>query len=262
MPFGAARAVCTTFCYKIRWALTPIFGYSFIADCLTPDHRDFDSFKVPRQIIRESTEQMQMLQRESSAVPCLEDTDKGFTQGGSKLASPVDEQVPSPPRTRRSRLRTKRTYREITSSDNDNESEHHETHSRESSVPLSPKTIPQRSFTPINMTKEKRSTPQSAQRLNKTSHEEESSPFTKNDSSPRQTSQGRYFKKRKASKTMQQRNLPLRLNAVKGKRGSEEVKTREAAEALLSLRFGGNQMRCRDMSGYETGVFSGVWKTG
>lgn len=36
MPFEAAKAIAATFCFKIRHALTPIFGVDFLALCIPP----------------------------------------------------------------------------------------------------------------------------------------------------------------------------------------------------------------------------------
>lgn len=52
MPYSCARAICLTFAYDIRWALTPIFGPSFIRECLERHHRNFACFKIDPEIIR------------------------------------------------------------------------------------------------------------------------------------------------------------------------------------------------------------------
>lgn len=52
MPYGCARAVCATFCWNLRWALTPIFGPSFIRDCLPPDHPGFARFTIDPDVVR------------------------------------------------------------------------------------------------------------------------------------------------------------------------------------------------------------------
>ncbi|CAK3765880.1 APSES transcription factor Xbp1 like [Lecanosticta acicola] len=52
IPFQCARAICQTFCYNIRWALTPVFGPSFIKDCIPPGHRDFARFKIDPELMR------------------------------------------------------------------------------------------------------------------------------------------------------------------------------------------------------------------
>lgn len=52
MPYACARAVCLTFCYPIRWALTPIFGASFIKECLRRDDPGFGRFKIDPEVVR------------------------------------------------------------------------------------------------------------------------------------------------------------------------------------------------------------------
>lgn len=52
MPYGCARAVCATFCWNLRWALTPIFGPSFIRDCLPPNHPGFARFTIDPDVVR------------------------------------------------------------------------------------------------------------------------------------------------------------------------------------------------------------------
>ena len=52
MPYSCARAVCLTFCYHIRWALTPIFGPSFIRECLSPENPEFGRFRIDAETIR------------------------------------------------------------------------------------------------------------------------------------------------------------------------------------------------------------------
>lgn len=52
MPYGCARAVCATFCWHLRWALTPIFGPSFIKDCLPPNHPGFARFIIEPDVVR------------------------------------------------------------------------------------------------------------------------------------------------------------------------------------------------------------------
>ncbi|KAK0924013.1 hypothetical protein LTR57_006389 [Friedmanniomyces endolithicus] len=52
MPYSCARALCLTFCYDIRWALTPIFGTSFIKECLHPTHPGFERYKIGSEVLR------------------------------------------------------------------------------------------------------------------------------------------------------------------------------------------------------------------
>jgi hypothetical protein len=55
MPYACARAICLTFCYSIRWALTPIFGPSFIKECVPTDDPRFARFKIDPEVIRCAT---------------------------------------------------------------------------------------------------------------------------------------------------------------------------------------------------------------
>lgn len=52
MPFEAAKAVAATFCYRIRYVLTPIFGLDFPAQCIPPGSLGFDSMHVAPMIVR------------------------------------------------------------------------------------------------------------------------------------------------------------------------------------------------------------------
>jgi hypothetical protein len=52
MPYGCARAVCATFCWHLRWALTPIFGPSFVRDCVPPNHPGFARFVIDADVVR------------------------------------------------------------------------------------------------------------------------------------------------------------------------------------------------------------------
>ncbi|KAF2215661.1 hypothetical protein CERZMDRAFT_94063 [Cercospora zeae-maydis SCOH1-5] len=52
IPYACARALCLTFCYDIRWALTPVFGPTFIDECLKPGEPGFGSFKIDPEVVR------------------------------------------------------------------------------------------------------------------------------------------------------------------------------------------------------------------
>ncbi|KAM3425593.1 hypothetical protein BST61_g7540 [Cercospora zeina] len=52
IPYACARALCITFCYGIRWALTPVFGPTFINECLEPGEQGFGSFKIDPEVVR------------------------------------------------------------------------------------------------------------------------------------------------------------------------------------------------------------------
>ncbi|KAL8689274.1 MAG: hypothetical protein Q9218_005017 [Villophora microphyllina] len=52
MPFEAAKSVAATFCYRIRYVLTPIFGQNFPSQCTPPGAPGFDSMRIEPKILR------------------------------------------------------------------------------------------------------------------------------------------------------------------------------------------------------------------
>ena len=57
MPFDAAKAVAATFCYNIRYALTPVFGLDFLSLCVKPGTEGFGHMVIDRSIVRKCTEE-------------------------------------------------------------------------------------------------------------------------------------------------------------------------------------------------------------
>lgn len=55
MPFVAAKAIAATFCWKIRYALTPIFGVEFLSLCIPPDDVRFGRMIINPSIVRDAT---------------------------------------------------------------------------------------------------------------------------------------------------------------------------------------------------------------
>jgi hypothetical protein len=55
MPYQAAKAIAATFCYNIRWALTPVFGNDFPSMCLPPGHSAFAKFFIDPAIVQYCT---------------------------------------------------------------------------------------------------------------------------------------------------------------------------------------------------------------
>ena len=51
MPYDAAKALAKTFCYKIRYALVPLFGPNFPGECKHPNDDKFKDFKIDAAII-------------------------------------------------------------------------------------------------------------------------------------------------------------------------------------------------------------------
>lgn len=60
IPFEAAKAVAATFCWNIRYALTPVFGKDFPATCLHPDSEGYGSMHIDPDITKRCAEQARM----------------------------------------------------------------------------------------------------------------------------------------------------------------------------------------------------------
>ena len=72
MPFEAAKAVAATFCYRIRYALAPLFGSDFVSMCLHPSAEGYGDMIISSQIVREATEKALRYREEAireSAIP-------------------------------------------------------------------------------------------------------------------------------------------------------------------------------------------------
>ena len=52
LPFQAAKAVAATFCYKIRYALVPLFGPDFVTSCIKPGHEGFGHIIIDSEIVK------------------------------------------------------------------------------------------------------------------------------------------------------------------------------------------------------------------
>ena len=55
MPFEAAKAMAATFCYNIRYALTPLFGVDFLSLCIKPEDPNFAHMVIDSKIVRDCT---------------------------------------------------------------------------------------------------------------------------------------------------------------------------------------------------------------
>lgn len=71
IPFSCARALCATFCWDIRWALTPVFGPKFATECFPPHHPGYGRFKIDNSIVQraELLAQEWKLQASRGATP-------------------------------------------------------------------------------------------------------------------------------------------------------------------------------------------------
>ena len=67
MPYQAARAIAATFCYDIRYALTPIFGDEFPSMCLSPKDPGFAKFLINPAIVRQCAAETERFKREKSS---------------------------------------------------------------------------------------------------------------------------------------------------------------------------------------------------
>jgi hypothetical protein len=57
MPYDCAKALAATFCWRIRYALTPLFGNDFPAMCIHPTDRSrYNRMVIDRDIIMRATE--------------------------------------------------------------------------------------------------------------------------------------------------------------------------------------------------------------
>lgn len=57
MPFEAAKAIAATFCWKIRYALTPVFGPDFPTMCIRPECERFGNMIIDPAITQRCTEE-------------------------------------------------------------------------------------------------------------------------------------------------------------------------------------------------------------
>lgn len=67
MPYQAAKAVAATFCYDIRWALTPVFGNDFPSQCIHPEDPSFAKFVIDPDIVKYCTMETNRFRKEGSS---------------------------------------------------------------------------------------------------------------------------------------------------------------------------------------------------
>ncbi|KAH9862465.1 hypothetical protein IAQ61_009882 [Plenodomus lingam] len=63
-PYEAAKAVAATFCYDIRWALTPVFGADFPDLCIHPHDPRYAKFIIEPAIVRHCTRETKRFREE------------------------------------------------------------------------------------------------------------------------------------------------------------------------------------------------------
>lgn len=64
MPYQAAKAIAATFCWHIRWVLTPVFGYDFPEMCLQPNDPGYGKFLIAPEIVQECTDETNRFRQE------------------------------------------------------------------------------------------------------------------------------------------------------------------------------------------------------
>lgn len=143
LPFDCARALCATFCFSIRWVLTPIFGPSFLRDCLQPSDPDFARFKISPEIVRLSTLETESWREQSasrSATPEINITSFAVRPAAS-AAREIPRSVPSPEVPKALRPRKEKPRFKLGSPfSTDSESDHNYRYAAASSPLISPKT--------------------------------------------------------------------------------------------------------------------------
>jgi len=151
MPYSCARAICLTFCYPIRWALTPIFGPSFVKECLRPEHPHFARFLVCSEVIRCAEREAEGLGSKTSSCTTSPATNHS-RHDGAKVDIP--RSVPAPVEPVR-QLRPKKeqpTFKQGSPFDSESEvpeySEYTRVDNEIESPALSPKSTPRASDNP------------------------------------------------------------------------------------------------------------------
>ena len=65
MPFAAAKAVAITFCWEIRYVLTPLFGADFPDLCIDPSNPAFMHLRIDPAIIKQCEEAAYLSRQQS-----------------------------------------------------------------------------------------------------------------------------------------------------------------------------------------------------
>jgi hypothetical protein len=89
VPFACARAVCLTFCYEIRWALTPIFGPDFVTQCLPPNHPNYKAFRINSSIVQHAAQEAESWRINASRSVTPASRHSPATYGASDNSRPL-----------------------------------------------------------------------------------------------------------------------------------------------------------------------------
>jgi hypothetical protein len=148
MPFEAAKAVAATFCWKIRYALTPLFGTDFPSMCIPPQGAQFGKMIIDPAIVRraaESANYYRMLELQSKLTPSSSATSTTSLIGRPPLPRAMaGSTTHNPPRRKISSSGQKGRLgpgkRRIDDTDSEGDDSYH----------ISPPSPASNSFTPIN----------------------------------------------------------------------------------------------------------------
>ncbi|KIW24076.1 uncharacterized protein PV07_09811 [Cladophialophora immunda] len=133
IPYDAAKAMAATFCWHIRYALTPVFGKAFPELCLPPDSENFGSMQIDPEITKRCALQARHYRE-------LENLAASGPSSG--ISSPQTSQTPQTPKVRpQLRMILPKPYKET-----DSQSEYSTDTSREDKYELSSPS-PQIAFT-------------------------------------------------------------------------------------------------------------------
>ncbi|KAI9823499.1 MAG: hypothetical protein M1819_001342 [Sarea resinae] len=108
MPYDAAKAVAATFCYNIRWALTPLFGPDFLNLCTKPGSPEYGRMIIPQVIVQHCTAEAHRFRR-------LNGLDVGNSNFGSVLQTPLTMATTQPALSASGILRVPKHYSPRTS---------------------------------------------------------------------------------------------------------------------------------------------------
>lgn len=144
MPYHCARELCRTFCWDIRWALTPVFGPTFAKECLTPDNPRYGKYQISWATFS------QALKEHNAIVMAVNHVAEPMAGVGVKreLSHLSSSDHSSRATLRTQPTRTRRPSYRLSSVSSDAA----DTSTTMSSPPVSPKTIPvsRRGWTPVN----------------------------------------------------------------------------------------------------------------
>jgi hypothetical protein len=136
MPYQAAKEIAATFCYDIRWALTPVFGNDFPDSCLHPNEPGFAKFFIKTATVQYCTQETNRFREQGQSYKVY----------GSIASSPVEVRKThfSPPS-----LNVK-TVKQRRARPADIESGYGTDTDRSDKYLCSPEVSPRTRFTPIN----------------------------------------------------------------------------------------------------------------